>query len=337
MANLYMTCILVQITFTFSTYLSYDDWKKSNDSSKFRMVKSHIVYSISSTHFSEVENDSRQCDINQNSNFTAMLLESADLMCASPYYIPHFLSPSQVSFKKIYDSPGDNISSIGNYSHNNTSSKPTNDSSGKIHEYLAFALLLPNHPFSQEMVDAILPIAPLFPSITIYFGYAYEFQDLCSQYGVYSFPKLLLFRNGLLTSKFERKRRPQAIAMEFSIWTNSLPIATLYRPIYQYIMHEDTKFIPKKWNNQVNAAGIFSSNTPPPWSSKSTSNNKYSKYYNKWDFRIVQSLKEIDFTRSVEPFASVSKRASLYEMAAYALCIVYLSMRMIYIVWTYLY
>ena len=48
---------------------------------------------------------------------------------------------------------------------------------------------------------------------------------MCNQYSVRSFPKLLFFKNGVLTGKFHRERTPELIAGYFAKWSEKLPRA----------------------------------------------------------------------------------------------------------------
>jgi len=100
-----------------------------------------------------------------------------------------------------------------------------NKSSDIIHEYLAFAILLPNHPFSSDLYYALATIAPLFPSVTVVVGNGYEFSEMCAQYNVRSFPKLLFFKKGILVGRYKKLFEPGKLGAQFAKWTNSLPIA----------------------------------------------------------------------------------------------------------------
>jgi hypothetical protein len=90
---------------------------------------------------------------------------------------------------------------------------------------MAFVLLLPKHPFSLNMVQSIRSIAGMFPQVTIVFGSGYEFKEMCSQYGVRSFPKLLMFSDGHLYDKYVGIVNPLALVEAFAKWTKSYPQA----------------------------------------------------------------------------------------------------------------
>ena len=63
-----------------------------------------------------------------------------------------------------------------------------------IHKYLAFTVLLPKHPFSSDLLRALLVVGPMFPSVSFVTGTGYEFRDMCTQYNVRSFPQILFFK-----------------------------------------------------------------------------------------------------------------------------------------------
>jgi len=99
----------------------------------------------------------------------------------------------------------------------------SNNSHEVVHNFLLFGLLLPNHPFSSDLIAAITTVTPLFPEVNVVIGSAYEFSEFCSQYNVRAFPKLLFFKQGLLKHKYKRLHNPWELARELSRWTGSLP------------------------------------------------------------------------------------------------------------------
>eukprot|EP00602_Paraphysomonas_sp_CaronLab_P010749 CAMPEP_0185039176 /NCGR_PEP_ID=MMETSP1103-20130426/35756_1 /TAXON_ID=36769 /ORGANISM="Paraphysomonas bandaiensis, Strain Caron Lab Isolate" /LENGTH=266 /DNA_ID=CAMNT_0027577959 /DNA_START=150 /DNA_END=950 /DNA_ORIENTATION=+ len=154
-------------------------------------------------------------------------------VCANEKYFPRVLSATQVSFKKVdpKDIPqktgqGNDLKKTNSSSNGKKNkSRSTSDDEYTVHDYLAFALVLPKHPFSYELIDSLQVVAPMFPSITIYFGIGYEFHNMCAQYNVRSFPKLLFFHKGILARKYGKKRDAATIAYHFSKWTKQLPRA----------------------------------------------------------------------------------------------------------------
>jgi hypothetical protein len=93
-----------------------------------------------------------------------------------------------------------------------------------VHKYLVFALLLPNHPFSEDMKQILRVVAPMYPSVVVVTGSAYEFRDMANKYIITSFPKLMFFQAGLFMGTFdELVRDPMTVAAQFSKWTKSLP------------------------------------------------------------------------------------------------------------------
>ena len=56
-------------------------------------------------------------------------------------------------------------------------------------------------------------------------GNGHEFRELGAQYGVRSFPKLLLFKRGILKGKHNRKHNAADLAGQIVKWTGLLPRA----------------------------------------------------------------------------------------------------------------
>ena len=87
---------------------------------------------------------------------------------------------------------------------------------------MAFAMVLPNHPFSDEMYKSISNIVTMYPNVKTVVGSGYEFSEMCSQYGVRSFPKLLLYTKGHLYKSLSILK-PSDLSGEFAKWTKSYP------------------------------------------------------------------------------------------------------------------
>jgi hypothetical protein len=88
---------------------------------------------------------------------------------------------------------------------------------------MAFGMLLPHHPFSQQLHEAINMVAPMYPNVYVVVGNGFEFSEMNAQYGVRSFPKLMLFTKGHLYGKYRGKLAAAELAEEFARWTKTLP------------------------------------------------------------------------------------------------------------------
>jgi len=156
------------------------------------------------------------CTVSEAQNSTAVALESMINRCPNVKYFPRLLTTKQVSWKKTNKS--------ANKSENQTRNASSQDSNDEVvSEFLAFTLLLPDHPFSSDLYYALTAVAPMFPRVTFVIGSAHEFHELCSQYGVRSFPKLLFFHKGILRGKHSRAHEAGALAAEIAKWTKLLP------------------------------------------------------------------------------------------------------------------
>lgn len=135
------------------------------------------------------------CDLKENRT-QSMLMENIQ-RCVRLSYTPRILSANQISWKKTSrHQKNTNSSMSSNHSSTNLANMTTADnqqadnSSDVIYDYMAFAMLLPTHPFSQELYSTLVTVAPLFPNVNVVIGSGYEFKEMCAQYGVRSFPKL---------------------------------------------------------------------------------------------------------------------------------------------------
>lgn len=226
---LYVLCLSTRKTVA-SKATGLSNWENSTDPLKYEMVLRFMNYALAYNEV-DIKDERRFCSLNDDTNSTASVIEGMLKSCVNRDYFPRILSSKQVSLKKVKSN--EEVSKdqdVSEKRHSRGNRKPQQDSvksdgDESIHKYLAFALVLPKHPFSRQLIDSLHTVAPLFPHITVYFGIGYEYQELCSQYGVRSFPKLLFFHNGLLTNKYGKSRDPETVAYHFAKWTQSLPEA----------------------------------------------------------------------------------------------------------------
>ena len=151
--------------------------------------------------------------------------------CPNPHYYPRVVTSNQISWKKVerQSSKSHPKNTTADINHTNDANTDTDkideieDSNTVVHEYMAFALLIPHHPFSADLASALRIVMPMFPSIKLVVGNGHDFKSLCSQYGVSSFPQLLLFTKGLLRGKYHYDIKPHILAEEVAAWTSSFP------------------------------------------------------------------------------------------------------------------
>ena len=171
----------------------------------FKFVKHFTHYHL---HRSELQSDwlSGQCDSQMIFNATEMIFHTSINACINPKFFPRHLSPHQVTWKsnkkEKHDKQLNGDTTANNSSNNRSNNTSTSNNSSNtnvssstrevVHAYLAFALLLPgDHAFSQDLYRALTTVAPMFPSITTVVGSGHDFKELCSQYNIRSFPKLV--------------------------------------------------------------------------------------------------------------------------------------------------
>lgn len=188
----------------------------------------------------------QQCFINgwmdwRNSSSIAKVVDHCP---NQDYYPPHVLR-SQISWKptptnndnnKETNAKSSEAASSDYRGDENMANKTAESSSKKtstkaasedesdfhVHKYLIIALLLPNHPYSDEIFRSIRRVAPMFPMISFVTGDGYEFRDIASKYFVTTMPTMILFKNGLYVGDSEI-RDDVGLAVKLATWTKSLP------------------------------------------------------------------------------------------------------------------
>jgi hypothetical protein len=338
-------------------YSSVKEWTLSKDSNKYDIVKDYVHYKL---YFADESDKDKKdmCLSGANNdlltNNTASLFAAAIDMCPVKKYSPRILASTQVSFQRNDDrsqkTPNNESQQVPlvNQSQASTLSAAENNSSIEaaeetaetpedkpdiVHEYLAIALVLPHHPFSRALIDSMHIITPMYPSVTVYFGIASEFQSLCNQYGVRSYPMLLLFHKGLLVDKHRNtngeKYKPAKLAKRFSRWTNRLPRTD---PVPRPRKHKTAGFksdhetlfeiqnvtalahVVKDWCVNVDIASMWGANTTTTGGSISSSN--------------------LDFGESIEPVVSLLEDPKAWDIPVYLLSSCYVFIRLLYYIWT---
>lgn len=186
-------------------------------------------------HFPEAEYGKGKCFARDMLNGTHQAFTKSIDRCPDLHYTPRFLTTSQISWRAR--KTDENRKSIPENrtsdAHNDTARNngrtdnvaEEEKSKEIIHKYLAFALLLPKHPFSTDLLRSLITAGPMFPSVTIVSGNGYDFKDMCRQYTVRSFPQLFFFKDGLLTGTYDGAHNVPEVVSRLAIWTNSLPKA----------------------------------------------------------------------------------------------------------------
>jgi hypothetical protein len=212
------------------------------------------------------------CSLSSASNITQRFLESIVTSCTNLNYFPRFVTRQQISWKPRTDdsqkktdgSTVKNTTTAAEPSKNTTENatiaanpeEPSSKKTEKIHSFLIFAIILPEHPFSIELLQLLSIISPLYPRITFIIGEIHEFKDLTNKYLVYSFPKLLLFKNGLFMNDYTLELNGKTIHSSndpskndynyenlislmnyLMIWTKSFPVS------YPLVLPQNNKYL----------------------------------------------------------------------------------------------
>lgn len=223
---------LVAVISFLTVILSICSEKLPEKSEAINLVAEFVQYK---TFFREVNNNHVKCFADDIFNSTHSEFMRSLERCSNEKYRPRCLSTSQISWKSAPPKPEDNkipydkskrITADEKDSNNTT---PISDAAVEketkdiINKYLAFALLLPEHPFSSDLLSSLTAIGPMFPSVTIVTGDGYDFKEMCAQYNVQSFPKLIFFRDGLLNGTYDGAYSVPLLASTLARWTQSLP------------------------------------------------------------------------------------------------------------------
>lgn len=196
-----------------------------------------------SLHFKESSRIVGRCHLDNLNNGTHQAFTKSIDRCSARNYSPRYLMTSQISWKSTQSESKDDASESINGSDSIGSKNATSNTTEKkkvereiIHKYLAFALLLPQQPFSTDLLKSIISVGPMFPTVTIVSGSGYDFTELCRQYNVRSFPKLFFFKDGLLSGTYNGEYSAPEIASRLASWTQTLPKA-LPMPITRLPSH----------------------------------------------------------------------------------------------------
>ena len=348
-------------------YSSVKAWTLSKNPHKFEIVKDYVHYNL---YFNENSNQ-QTCvpgDSDHVNNATTSLFAEAIDMSPMLHYYPRVLSSTQVSFKRndqkhSNNPPGNSsqemplnqsstvpdtdLSAAANITAFNTSldnMNVDNDKNDIIHEYLAIALVLPNHPFSRALVDSMRIVAPMYPSVTVYFGIATEFESLCNQYGVRSYPKLLLFHKGLLVDKHANvkgeKYKPAKLAKRFSRWTNRLPRTD---PVNLPHVRSKKKTALRDQEQGMSTTLALQNITAlaqvvQEWCGHAVMSQLFSELPHNTTNRATElTNSHLNFGESIEPIVSFSEDAKAWDIPLYLLSSLYVGMRLLYFMYNFLF
>jgi hypothetical protein len=315
-------------------------------------IRSFLHYHLYHETFYQLLHQQETCRLNDDSNETLKYINNKVISCSNPDFFPRILNAPQVTFKKAdpesksqksdSDHPSsapssspkksakkhrksslvnqslqshDQVSSL-NFSKtpDTTEASDADDDDKTIHKYLLFALVLPKHPFSRELVEALQIISPMFPSVTFYFGIGYEFEELCAQYDVKSFPKLLFVRNGILVKRYEDSRDPVTLAIQIARWVGKFP-ETIPVPVSAVT------------NKRTRLATFY--NYKSTWFTVPKGDSLWAKFLQSLDSLLVA----LSAGRSVEPLVSCSPQVTQWDFEIFLLSLLYTLIRS----WSWLY
>lgn len=215
----------------------------------YQLVRSFTDYHLffrTSDHLNQLT-----CGPKDYLNRTETLISHYLDMSSSRNFVLRELSRSQITWRTKGDEEDSDNKDIDKAINTTTSVK--NKTEEKIHKYLVFVMVLPNHPFSRKVYRSISMVAPMFPFITIVMGNAYEFKDMCTKYFIHSYPKIMLFKSGLYVGNYEEIYTPEDIAGQFAKWTKCLPKSY---PVYKPKNTMPKSILRGKYNSKTNISTV---------------------------------------------------------------------------------
>lgn len=238
--------------------------------------------------------------------------------CVRYKYSPRLLSPNQISWKSTKSN--NSYPNSDNNMNNNTANNKLNKTGEIIHDYLVFAMLLPKHPFSSDLYQAIKTVAPMFPSITFVIGDGFEFTEMCQQYNIRSFPKLLFFKKGILKGRYNKEHEAATLAAQLSVWTELFPRAF---PLRNRNQNSDNI---EKYFKMLNYENIYDKILYlKEWKAITTIGNTIKK-------NIEYNIKALITSSSshLEPCVGIFDWVSSYELYLFIIAGIYTLLRVIY-------
>lgn len=177
--------------------------------------------------------DREVCYWQDRENSTLAELERFTQQCTNRNWQLQELSASQISFKK--DSSKEDkkakpsSSTTAPIAANASKAAADSEDTSRVQEYLVFAVVLPMHPYSFDLMRTLSVVGPLFPHVGFVMGNGYRFTELVAKYHVRSFPRLLLFRKGKYSQAYAGEVSVRALTTHLALWGRRLPVA---RPYY---------------------------------------------------------------------------------------------------------
>ena len=200
------------------------------------ITRNFVNYHLYFTTISHIQDDLYSNMNHKNNTNTDQLLSKAITTCVNTNFTPRILNRNQVSWKPKSDmKPKPKTSSNDSNVLNNTTEttnenikqedENNSDKNNQIHSHLIFALLLPNHPYSQDVRRILTTITPMYPQAMIVLGNAYHFKDMASKYFVTSYPKILYFKSGIFIESYSGSYTVEDLSAQFTEWIGALPQA----------------------------------------------------------------------------------------------------------------
>lgn len=214
-----------------------------------------------------------ECHKDDIRNQTLLELDSYLKICVNRNWLPVELGATMVSWKNVKDENetrtkavpvgkkrNNAIPSALAHTGNVSNFSQAEDSSGALpqtiselsteehKEDLLFAIILPGHPYSHELLKSLAVVGPLFPQLTgIVYGNGLEFTEMCMKYNIKSFPKLILFREGKLFKVYKGENyEVKQLATVLSRWLRVFPAG---RPYYDGYDGEQDRSLGRNRNN----------------------------------------------------------------------------------------
>jgi len=198
-------------------------------------INEFINYQVHTLQGIQVIRDRAVCSPHEHGNSSFNWFSSAINRCASPFFQLREIFPEQLMWSEAPEGttskkkgPQNSSVTSGQDSTENISDKLSGSETTKTRNQLVGFFLAVNYdPQSQQYQAVLTGIAAAFPEIWFVKGDGPKFSRFTAQYGVRSFPQLLLFENGRLLAKHKGKRTHGAVAAFLTQHTGLMPNAVV--------------------------------------------------------------------------------------------------------------
>jgi hypothetical protein len=171
----------------------------------------------------------------------------------------------------------------------------------------------------------------MYPGVATVVGNAHEFHEMCSQYQIRSFPKLLMFKDGYLLGRYEKfAGDAPALAQQFARWTKQLPKARPLAPSKepQQVLRR------QRLMRDITATGPIGHLVARVLSFVAARVPQSIRLLavdigNRSELRVFRRLVQVFMQYPMEPFVGTFANSAEYDAVMYIFCVLYVASRLV--------